>query len=195
MPIRTWIAILFAAGLAFATGCATANVPEAKLQTESAALAGELHGLSPGVDAAEAALAADAAVRYPLQLAREWHATPPAIFNNMLINSGVHPRGLCFQWADALTAKLMSLDLRTLELHRGVARLGTRREHSCVVLTAPGQSFTNGIALDAWRHCGRLNWSPVTTDKYAWQEVALTPDYQKELRASAEKLAAQSKQP
>lgn len=195
MPITTRLVILFAAGLVFFTGCATVNEPETKLKAESAALAEKLHALSPSVDSGEAALAADAAVRYPLQLAREWRATPPAIFNNMLINSGVHPRGLCFQWADALTVKLISLKLRTLELHRGVARLGTRREHSCVVLTAPGQSFTNGIALDAWRHCGRLNWSPVPTDQYAWEEVALTPDYQKELQAAAEKLAAQSPPP
>ena len=111
----------------------------------------------------------------------------------MFINAGLHSRGLCYQWADDLTAKLMTLHLRTLELHRGVAHLGTKHEHSCVVLTAPGQSFANGIALDAWRYSGRLNWSPVTTDKYAWQEVELIPSYQAELQAAAEKLAAHSK--
>ena len=179
--------------LALLNGCATVSVPETKQESESSALAGKLQALSSRINAAEAQRAADAAVRYPLQLAREWDATPPAIYNNMLVNAGIHPRGLCFQWADALTAKLMSLDLRTLEIHRGVAKLGTRREHSSVVLTAPGQDFTNGIALDAWRHCGRLNWSPVTGDKYAWQEVDLTPSYQKMLLATAKNLAAQSR--
>ena len=173
-------------------GCLTARVPEAKPQTEIAALAKSLSSLSAQVDPAEAQRAADAAVRYPLKLARDWHATPPAVINNVLINAGLHSRGLCFQWADDLTAKLMTLHLQTLELHRGVAHLGTKHEHSCVVLTAPGQAFTNGIALDAWRHCGRLNWSPVQTDHYPWKEVELIPSYREELRAAAEKLAAES---
>lgn len=183
------------AGLALFSGCATVNVPEAKQKSESAALAHDLSALSPRVDAAEAQRAADAAVRYPLQLAREWHATPPAIFNNVLVNTGVHPRGLCFQWADALTVKLLTLHLRTLEIHRGVADWGGSHEHSCVVLTAPGQNFTNGLALDAWRHCGRVDWSPVPRDKYAWREVELAPGYRDELRAAAVKLAAPSGQP
>ncbi len=179
--------------LLLTAGCTTVRVPEAKQKTEVAALTKKLQGLAPTVDADEAARAADAAVRYPLQLAQQYDATPPAIINNIFINTGLHPRGLCFQWADDLTVKLMTLHLRTLELHRGVAQLGTRREHSCVVLTAPGQNFTNGIALDAWRHCGRLNWSPVPVDKYAWQEVELIPSYQEQLRVAAEKLAAQAK--
>ncbi len=183
-----WFGLL----LVLTNGCMTVRVPEAKQQTEIAALAEKLSNLSPQVNPAEAQHAADSAVRYPLQLAREWHATPPAVINNVLINSGIHSRGLCFQWADDLTVKLMTLHLQTLELHRGVAHLGTRHEHSCVVLTAPGENFTNGIALDAWRHCGRLNFSSVPADKYPWKEVELIPSYREELRAAAEKLEANS---
>ena len=88
----------------------------------------------------------------------------------------------------------MTLNLRTLELHRGVARLGTPHEHSCVVLTAPGQNFTNGIALDAWRNCGRLHWAVVTQDSFPWKEVELSPSYQAELQAGTHQLEnAQSK--
>lgn len=179
--------------LLLGSGCMTVNVPEAKQKNEVAALAEKINSLAPTVNPDEARRTANAAVRYPLQLAQQYHAIPPAIINNMLINSGLHPRGLCFQWADDLTVKLLTLHLQTVELHRGVARLGTKHEHSCVVLTAPGQNFTNGIALDAWRFSGRLNWSPVLTDKYAWQEVDLTPDYQAELNAAAEKLSAPEK--
>ena len=188
------IPILLAATLLFFTaGCTTVHVSEARQKSETAALAEKLCRLSPEVDLTEAGTAAETAVRYPLKLAREYHATPPAVINNVFINAGLHSRGLCYQWADDLTAKLMTLHLRTLELHRGVAHLGTKHEHSCVVLTAPGQAFTNGIALDAWRYSGRLNWSPVTTDKFVWQEVELTPAYQAELKAAAEKLEAPSK--
>lgn len=178
---------------ALVSGCMTVRVSEAKQKTEARTLAEGLRTLAPAVNSDEAALAADAAIRYPLQLAQSYHATPPAVLNNVFINTGIHPRGLCFQWADDLTVKLMTLQLRTLELHRGVARLGTRHEHSCVVLTAPGQAFTNGIALDAWRDCGRLHWSLVTTDKFGWQEVDLIPAYQDELRAAADKLEAAAK--
>ena len=179
--------------LLLTTGCLTVHVPEKKQQSEISALTKKLSGLSAEVSPAEAHRAAEAAVRYPLQLAREYRATPPAVINNVFINAGLHPRGLCFQWADDLTIKLMTLHLQTLELHRGVARLGTKHEHSSVVLTAPGQDFTNGIALDAWRHSGRLNWSPVLTDKYPWQEVDLIPSYREELRAAAEKLEKNSR--
>ena len=170
------------------TGCTTVRVPEARQQSEAAALTGSLRRLSLQVDAAEAERTADVAIRYPLELAQQYHATRPAVVNNVLINAGIHERGLCFQWADDLTAKLMTLHLRTLELHRGVARLGTKHEHSCVVVTATGQNFTNGIALDAWRYGGKLNWSPVLADKYAWQKVELIPSYQQALKAAAEKL-------
>ena len=176
--------------LVFTTGCLTVRVPEARQEKEIVALAEKLSRLSPDVSPGESQRAADAAVRYPLQLARDWHATPPAVLNNVFINAGWHSRGLCFQWADDLTVKLMTLHLQTLELHRGVAHLGTKHEHSCVVLTAPGQNFTNGIALDAWRHSGRLNWSPVLADHYPWKEVELIPSYREELRAAAEKLEA-----
>jgi hypothetical protein len=180
---------------ALVVGCATVRVPEAKQSSEAAALAEKLGALAPSVKPSEATLAADAAVRYPLQLAQEYDATPPAVLNNALINFGIHPRGLCYQWADDLTIKLLTLHLQTLELHRGVAKLGTRREHSCVVLTAPGQNFTNGIALDAWRYCGRLHWSPVTTDKFQWQEVKLIPSYDSELHAAADKLIQTAHEP
>jgi hypothetical protein len=179
--------------VAIASGCATVKVSDTEQNAAIASLAKNISALSPQVNMVEALRVADTAVRYPLLLAEEWRATPPAALNNAFINVGLRPRGLCYQWADALTVKLMTLHLQTLEIHRGVAKLGTRREHSCVVLTAPGQNFTNGIALDAWRHCGKINFSPVAADKYAWQEVDLLPSYAEELRAAAEKLDGKSK--
>jgi hypothetical protein len=145
------------------------------------------------VDANEARQVAAVSIRYPLQLAGEWHVTPPALFNNVLINWGMHPRGLCYQWADDLTAKLITLHLQTLELHRGIAYQYKLREHSSVVLTAPGQTFTNGIVLDAWRDCGRLHSAAVTTDKYPWQEIPLNQNRQKDINAAVQKLESASK--
>ena len=170
-------------------GCATA--PSKSQEPE--ALAERLRGLSPTVRPDEATLVAETVFSYPRQLAREYHAIRPAVVNNVLINLGIHQRGLCYQWADDLTVKLMTLHLRTLELHRGVAHLDTKHEHSCVVVTGPGQSFTNGIALDAWRYSGRLHWSPVPADSFPWKEVELVPSYHADLSARAEKLESSGK--
>lgn len=185
------VSLLLAAGVF--CGCATRQISEPEKQVRIAALTEDFCRLSPKVDPAEAHRAADAAVRYPLELAVEWHAVRPAWYNNLLINAGIHPRGLCYQWADDLTMKLMSLHLQTLELRRGVARLGTPREHSSVVVAAPGQNFTNGIALDAWHYAGKVHWAPVPQDDYPWKEVYLVPAYRNYLQAGADKLEKQSK--
>jgi hypothetical protein len=153
-------------------GCATPATPGAAPKE----LAGRLRALSPKVDEREAVLAAETACACSLELARQYRVVRPAILHNVLVNTGLRQRGLCFQWADDLSARLKSLELRTLEVRRGVARLETRREHSSVVLTAPGQVFEQGIVLDAWRHSGRLCWCGVTKDKYPWIEVEVVAD-------------------
>jgi hypothetical protein len=166
------IGLLAAVCLVGSAGCVSLR-PEA---SPAADLAGHLEALSPTVASAEAALAAETACSYSVELAKEYRVVRPAILHNVLVNLGLRKRGLCFQWADDLSAKLQSLQLRTLQLHRGVARLETRREHSSVVLTAPGQPFDEGIVLDAWRHSGRLYWGGVKQDHYPWIEVEVIPD-------------------
>ncbi len=67
--------------------------------------------------------------------------------------------------------ELQALRLTTLELHWAEARPGTLREHNCVVVTARGQPFAQGIVLDGWRNSGRLFWSPVVLDHhYPWRK-------------------------
>lgn len=94
-----------------------------------------------------------------------------AIFHNVLVNLGFRQRGLCFLWADDLSAQIQSLNLQSIQIRRGVVHLGKRREHSSVVLTAIDQPFDEGIVLDAWRRSGRLHWCGVTKDKYPWIHV------------------------
>ena len=141
-------------------------------------------GLSSSVVRQEATLAAETAYSYSLELAGQYHVVRPAIWHNMLVNLGLRERGLCFQWADDLSAKLESLHLRTLQVRRGAARLETRREHSSVVMTAPGQAFDQGIVLDAWRHSGHLYWCPLKEDKYPWIEVKVIAEGEVQSQAS-----------
>ncbi len=161
--------LLACVGLLCLAGCATPRATE----TSARHLAQRLCALTNTVAADEATLLAATAHSYSLELARQYRAVRPAILHNVLVNMGLRKRGLCFQWADDLYAKLQSLRLRTLDLHRAVARLDTRREHSSVVVTARGQPFEEGIVLDAWRHSGRLYWGEVKRDPHPWIEVRL----------------------
>ena len=178
--------LAFFAGLLL-NGCSTpptatrpANAPDAcrpvysaDPSVNAAHLANCLGGLSPSVDPTEAALAAETACACAWQLRQEYRVVGTPWFHNMLVNVGIRKRGLCYQWADDLTASLEALQLRTLVLSRAVARLGTRHEHSGVVLTAPGVRFEHSIVLDAWRHSGQLHWAKVRQDKYPWNEMEL----------------------
>ena len=126
--------------------------------------------LGPKVRPDEAQRVAQCAYATAERLRHDYRMIGPPLFHNFLVNVGIRKRGLCFQWAEDLLVNLDALKLATLELHWGEARAGSLREHNCVVVTARGQPFRDGILLDCWRHSGRLFWSPVATDHYPWVE-------------------------
>jgi hypothetical protein len=132
-----------------------------------------MENLDPAVSPAEAQRLAACAYEYSSQLAQEYHAVRPAIWHNFLVNMGVKRRGLCYQWAEDLSAKLETLNLTTLTVRWGIARAGTYREHNSVVITARGHPFESGLVLDPWRRSGKLVWKPVGADKYPWLEGEL----------------------
>jgi hypothetical protein len=142
----------------------------------------QLIGLSPNVHPDDAQRVAECAYASGDQLAREYRVLGPPLFHNFLVNTGIRKRGLCFQWAEDLFAQLDRLKVATLELHWGEARARTLREHNCVVVTAKGQPFHDGIVLDCWRHGGHLFTSRVASDHYPWTEDA---DYLRTARAKA----------
>lgn len=135
----------------------------------------QLSALAPTVRGAEAELTARCAIEYARQLAGEYRLVRPPLFHNFLVNTRLKKRGLCFHWAEDLLAQLQALDLATLDLHWGIARAGTPREHNSIVVTARGEPFERGVVLDAWRSSGRLTWAPVLGDKYPWEEGELNP--------------------
>ncbi len=127
--------------------------------------------LDSRVDADEATRLAEAAVEQSAVLAQEYRAVRPAWLGNYLVNMGRRDRGLCYDWANGLYPRLHELGLRSLELHLAVARMDTKHEHNCIVVTAHRQPFAEGVVLDAWRHSGRLWFGDVSTDKYPWQPL------------------------
>jgi len=137
------------------------------------------------VDPAEAALLADTSVRAGMELAHQYRMVRPIEIHNTLVNLGLRPRGLCYQTAEDMYVRLRELDLKTLQLHWGVAHKGDLwLEHSGVIVTARGRPFSSGLVLDAWRHSGRLRWAWVGGDRYPW--VKMFKRKFRELREAAE---------
>lgn len=96
----------------------------------------------------------------------------PAGLQNYLIQTGQRKRGYCFHWTEDLIIPLSGLNLKTLELHWGEAFAGTVAENNCVVITARGQPFEQGVLLDGWRYSGNLFWGQVKADRsqFDWRE-------------------------
>ena len=129
-----------------------------------------LVALGETVDKTEAMMVAETALRESAVLAEEYQLVRPAVAHNLLIALGIKDRGLCYHWTEDLMKRLQTLDLKSLQLHWGVSYRGSElREHNCVVVTAKGQSFFNGIVLDPWRNSGNLFWAQVTKDSYPWK--------------------------
>src|SRR4051812_23708987 len=135
-------------------------------------LRSELLALGPDVSEEEAAVLAEVSVRHAEYIRRKWNMVRPIELHNTLVNTGLRPRGLCYQCAEAMYERLHALDLKTFDLHWGVAHKGDLwLEHSGVIVTAKGRPFDDGVVVDAWRHSGRLRWARVTGDRYPWVEM------------------------
>lgn len=130
----------------------------------------ELNALSQAIDPPEARRVAETATREAAVLAEEYRLVRPAVAHNLLVVMGIKNRGLCYQWTEDLMQRLQALELKSFQLHWAVAYRGSElREHNCVVVTATGQRFFEGIVLDPWRDSGNLYWARVTKDSYPWK--------------------------
>lgn len=131
----------------------------------------DLVSLSNNIVESEAEQLAESSINYSLFLADEYRLVRPPYLHNILVRIGIKDRGLCYHWSEDLLEKLTSLELKSFILHRGVAYRGSNlREHNCVVVTAMGQDFSEGIVLDPWRDSGDLYWTRVNIDRYSWEK-------------------------
>ena len=130
----------------------------------------ELAALSQIADKTEARRVAETALHQSAVLAEEYQLIRPAEAHNLMVVLGIKDRGLCYHWTEDLMKRLQALELKSFQLHWGVAHRGSDlREHNCVVITASGQDFFQGIILDPWRNSGRLYWARITEDSYPWK--------------------------
>jgi hypothetical protein len=125
--------------------------------------------LGENVDAKEASNVAYNAVVYPMHLSNKYKLVWPPSLQNIFVNSGVKPRGLCFQWTRDMLKHLRSQNYKTLDFTWTISNRATRDEHNSAVVVAKGDSWQKGILLDPWRNSGNLYWQVVTDDpKYKW---------------------------
>lgn len=127
--------------------------------------------LDSQVDPVEAQRAASIAYSYSQQLAKEWNVTDPAIIHNAKVINGFRERGLCNDWAEAMTARLRQENFRTLDLHWATSPpTAFRIIHHSALISANGDSMYDGIILDPWRASGALTWVPTQEDtRYNWR--------------------------
>ena len=166
-----------ASGHQMGQGSSASENPENHRTTEAyrekiGLLQDDLAALNQQADLLEAGQVAETAITYSDQLAEEYHLVRPAVLHNVLTRVGLKDRGLCYHWTEDLLKQLQSLDLRTYQLHWGVAYRGSElREHNSVVITARGQAFEKGMVLDPWRNSGDLYWALIKSDRYPWKEL------------------------
>ncbi len=134
-------------------------------------LAKALKALGPATSQKEANDIAYDAVVYPMILANQYNLVYPPQLQNILVNAHHRERGLCWQWAEDMTAHMAKKKLKTFDLLRGVANRRLKNEHNSLVVVAKGADFYTGILLDPWRNSGELYWTKVTQDEdpeYTW---------------------------
>ncbi len=161
------LAILFLG----ACGKYSAGGPPTPTNQQITELTQAIQALGPDVDPEEARRAAQVAFTYPLQLAREYQVSDPAIIHNIKVNQGLRPRGLCWHWAQDMETRLAQEDFQTLDLHRAIgnSEKALRIDHSTVVISAKGDGMYDGLVLDPWRWGGTLFWGdPKLDKKYEW---------------------------
>jgi len=163
------------------TASTSFQVPRSDL-AQADELANQLSALSPRVDRNEAKLLADCAYATVNQLRRQYRMFGTPIFNNFLIYHGLKKRGYCYQWSEDLLMALDVLRLRSLELRWGESNPGNWRENNCLVVTAKGQPFRNGIMLDCWRHFGHLYFGPVAS---SWEPYVENTAFVRDVRRIA----------
>ena len=76
--------------------------------------------------------------------------------NNILVNSNLRDRGLCWQVQQDLYRDLRRRPVKYFRIGLTIRDRGTGREHSCVYVNAAGKGLQGSIVLDAWKNCGHL---------------------------------------
>lgn len=106
----------------------------------------------------------------------QWGVVLTPWLNNVLVNTGVNNRGLCYHWARDLYRELAD-DLPSgsrmtlIQSYRGQPL----HEHHAISFHALDEHWSHGILLDAWRNAGNLKFGRIDKAKVPWQYAAEHP--------------------
>lgn len=104
----------------------------------------------------EAKWLADTAVTQSAAIARRNRIVLFGWMNNILVNSNMRDRGLCWQVQQDLYRDLRRRPVKYFRVGLTIRDKGRGREHSCVYINAAGQGLQDSLVLDAWKNCGHL---------------------------------------
>lgn len=170
---NSYISVLFTALLLAGCGVNSPETLQQRQKERAASLETVLTGLNEKVDAREAKLLAQEAVRYAHTLSQRYNLVWPPLLHNTLVNIGVKERGLCHEWADDMLAHLSKTEYESFDFYLGVSNMGKLNEHNSLVVTAKGTGFSHGVVMDPWRGSGTLFFIKVEEDRnYAWKHRA-----------------------
>ena len=97
---------------------------------------------------AEARWLADTAVVQSAAIARDNRTVLFGWLNNILVNSNLRDRGLCWQVQQDLYRDLRRRPVKYFRIGLTIRDRGTGREHSCVYVNAAGKGLQGSIVLD-----------------------------------------------
>lgn len=119
----------------------------------------------------EAEWISDTAFKQSALLARYYDVILYGWFNNILVNSKLQKRGLCWHYQQDLYAALRHKHLKYFYLGLTVRDKGKGSSHSCVYVNAKGKGLASSLILDPWINCGHLQIiSPNERDDKRWEE-------------------------
>jgi len=126
---------------------------------------------NPNIDDSEAKIIASEAIVYSKELARRYGVVTPPLVHNLLVNTGIKDRGLCYHWSDDLYLHLRELRLHSIIMKPVGAYIGSYwQEHNALVLLSKDGDINNGILLDPWRGSGELYFAHIKQDpEYNWK--------------------------
>lgn len=104
----------------------------------------------------EAGWLADTAVTQSAAIARKNRVVLFGWMNNILVNSSLRDRGLCWQVQQDMYRDLRRRPVKYFRVGLAMRDKGNRREHSCVYINAAGKGLQDSLVLDAWKNCGHL---------------------------------------
>lgn len=167
-----WCVVALALALPVGGGvaCVQQPPPRGSDAAASRALEAALLALPGRPDPGDAARLARAALDATADLHARYRPLRPPQLGNMAFHMGLRERALCCHWAQDLLRALSRLELRSFDLHWGVAHHGSSlREHNTVVAVPKGARFEQGLVLDPWRDSGRLTYVRADRDRYPWK--------------------------